>query len=215
MAFPPFWFCCCLSFHWTIPSKSKRDTPFHCTAYDYFRADWDGFCDYLRVVPREDIFRLSTSAAANKFCAWIQARTDVYIRNCKYQLMPLTSSWFLAASAAAIVHRNHFFHLYLQNKSSESKGKFRQAILIVAKGFLNLLKVLIKQNCLSLPWNVALGTFGKVLIVFSTKVKLLYLLYSTAQRCFFLLLIKPNCLVKVFLRTLILINQVLFTCFPF
>ena len=34
---------------------------------------------------------------------------------------------FLAASTAAIVHRNHFFHLYQQNKSSESKVKFRQA----------------------------------------------------------------------------------------
>ena len=29
--------------------------------------------------------------------------------------------------AAIIVHRNPFFHLYQQNKSSESKGKFRQA----------------------------------------------------------------------------------------
>ena len=34
---------------------------------------------------------------------------------------------FSAASAAAIVHRNHFFCLYQQNKSFESKVKFRQA----------------------------------------------------------------------------------------
>ena len=34
---------------------------------------------------------------------------------------------FSAACAAAIVHRNHFFRLYQQNKSSESKVKFRQA----------------------------------------------------------------------------------------
>ena len=34
---------------------------------------------------------------------------------------------FLAASTAAIVHRNHFFHLYQQNKSSEFKGKLKQA----------------------------------------------------------------------------------------
>ena len=27
----------------------------------------------------------------------------------------------------SLAHRNHFFHLYQQNKSSESKGKFRQA----------------------------------------------------------------------------------------
>ena len=32
-----------------------------------------------------------------------------------------------SSCAAAIVHRNHFFHCYQQNKSSESKVKFRQA----------------------------------------------------------------------------------------
>ena len=38
-----------------------------------------------------------------------------------------SSPWFSAACAAAIAHRNHFFHFYQQNKSSESKVKFRQA----------------------------------------------------------------------------------------
>ena len=36
--------------------------------------------------------------------------------------------WFSAAFAAPIFHRNHFFCFYQQNKSSESKVKFRQAI---------------------------------------------------------------------------------------
>ena len=34
---------------------------------------------------------------------------------------------FSATCAAAIIHRNHFFRLYQQNKSSESKVKFGQA----------------------------------------------------------------------------------------
>ena len=38
-----------------------------------------------------------------------------------------SSKMFSAACAAAIVHRNQLFRLYLQNKSSESKIKFRQA----------------------------------------------------------------------------------------
>ena len=38
-----------------------------------------------------------------------------------------SSTWFSAACAAAIVHRNHFFHLYQKGKSSGSKLKFRQA----------------------------------------------------------------------------------------
>ena len=50
-----------------------------------------------------------------------------YIPHCKYQFKPHSSPWFSAACAAAIVHRNHCFRLYQQNKSSESKVKFRQA----------------------------------------------------------------------------------------
>ena len=38
-----------------------------------------------------------------------------------------SSPWFSAARAAAIVHRNHFFHLYQKEKFSDSKVKFRQA----------------------------------------------------------------------------------------
>ena len=67
------------------------------------------------------------------------------------------------------------------------------------------LHMLIKQKSPLLPRNVALVTSGELLIVFSTKVNLLYLLYSTAQRCCLLHLIKQNCLLKTFLRTLILI----------
>ena len=31
-----------------FPSNSQRDALFHCIASDYYRADWDGLCDYLR-----------------------------------------------------------------------------------------------------------------------------------------------------------------------
>ena len=58
---------------------------------------------------------------------WVQVGIDVYIPHCKYQVKPHSSPWFSAACAAAIVHRNHFFHLYQKDKSSESKVKFRQA----------------------------------------------------------------------------------------
>ena len=110
-----------------FPINSKQDTPFHRVAYDYFRADWDGLRDHLRDVPWEDVFKLSASAAASEFCEWVQVGIDVYIPHRKYQVKPHSSPWFSAACAAAIVHRNHFFHLYEQNKSSETKVKFRQA----------------------------------------------------------------------------------------
>ena len=44
----------------------------------------------------------------------------------KYQVKHHLFPWFSAA-CAAIVHKNHFFHLYKQNKCSEFKVKFRQA----------------------------------------------------------------------------------------
>ena len=62
---------------------------------------------------------------------------------------PPLSPRFSAACASAIVHRNHFFCLYQQNKSSESKVKFRQdRLVIVAKRFLKLLNLhmLMKQK---------------------------------------------------------------------
>ena len=100
-----------------FPINSKQDSPFQCVAYDYSRADWDGLHDHLRDVPWENIYNLDASTAASEFCE----------PHRKYQIKPHSSPWFSAAFAAAIVHRNHFFRLYQQNKSSESKVKFRQA----------------------------------------------------------------------------------------
>ena len=107
-----------------FPTNSQQDAPFHRIAYDYSRADWDGLRDHLRDVPWEDIFKLGASAAASEFCEWVQVGIDVYIPHRKYQVKPHSSPWCLAA---VIVHKNHFFHLYQQNKSFESKVKFTQA----------------------------------------------------------------------------------------
>ena len=129
MAFPPLGNSdhVIVSFSIDFPRNSKQDTLFHRVAYDYSRADWDGICDHLRDVQWEDIFKLSSSAAASEFCEWVQVGINVYIPHHKYQVKPHSSPWFSGACAAAIVHRNHFFHLYQQNKSFESKVEFRQA----------------------------------------------------------------------------------------
>ena len=109
------------------PTISQRDTQFHRIAYDYSRADWDGLHDNLRDAPWEDIFKLSASAAASKFCEWVQVAIDVYIAYRKDQVKPHSSPWFSAACAAAIVHRSPFFRLYQREKSFDSKVNFRQA----------------------------------------------------------------------------------------
>ena len=109
-----------------FPTNSQQDAPFHRIVYDYSHADWDGLHDHLRDVPWEDIFKLGASAAASEFCEWLQVGIDVYNPHRKYQVKPHSSPWFSAAFAAAIVHRNHFFHLYHKDQSSDSKVKFRQ-----------------------------------------------------------------------------------------
>ena len=192
-----------------FPINSKQYTLFHRVAYDYSRADWDGLCDHSRDVPWEDIFKLSASAAASEFCEWVQVEVDVYIPHRKYQVKPRSSPWFSAACAAAIVHRNHFFCLCQQNKSSESKAKFRQAgnhckrVLEAAK-----LAYATKAKEFITSQTLALRIFGELLIVFSTKVNLLYLLYSMDRRCCLLHMIKQNYLLKTFPRTQTLMTLV-------
>ena len=187
-----------------FPVNSKQDAPFHCVAYDYSRADWDGLHDHLRDVPWEDIFKLGASTAASEFCEWVQVGIDVYIPHRKYQVKPHSSPWFSAACVAAIVHRNHFFRLYQQNKSSESKVKFRQA----SNRCKRVLETAKLAYATKIKESITLGTFGELLTVFSTKVNLLYLLYSTNRRCCLLHLIKQNYLLKTFPRTQILMTLV-------
>ena len=114
MAFPPLGSSdhVVISVFTDFPSNSQGDAPFHCIAYDYSRADWDSLGDQLRDIAWEDVFKLSASAAASEICEWIQVGIDVYIPHRKYQVKPHSSPWFSAACVAAIVPRNHFFHLY-------------------------------------------------------------------------------------------------------
>ena len=92
--------------------NAKQDALFHHIAYDYSPTDWGGFCDHLRNVPWEDIFKISVSAAANEFCDWGQIGIDAYNPHRKFQAKLHSSSGFSATCAAAIVHRNHFYCLY-------------------------------------------------------------------------------------------------------
>ena len=167
-----------------FPSNSQREAPFHRIAYDYSRADWDGLRDHLRDVPWEDIFKLGASATASEFCECVHLGTGLYIPHRKYQVKPHSSPWFSAACAAAIVHSNHFFRLQQREKSS--KVKFRQAgnrckrLLEAAKlAYANKTKESITSR------NLVLVTSSELLIVFSTKINLLYVLYSTARRVVF------------------------------
>ena len=181
MAFSPLGNSVVVSVSIDFPSNYQRDAPFHCIAYDYSCAIWDGLRDHFRDVSVEDIFKLSASVAG-KFCEWVQLGIDVYIPHRKYQAKP--HSWFSIACVADIVLRNYFFCLYQQNKSSESKVKFRQAINSYKRA-LEAAKLLYANSTKESILFQKLGSRGfrpmanKVL----NKGKSLYLLHSTAQRC--------------------------------
>ena len=63
--------------------------------------------------------------------------------------------------------------------------------------------MLLKQKSSSLPRNLAFGTFGELQTVFSTKVNLLYLLYSMDLRCCLLHLITISITPKMVKKVII------------
>ena len=146
------------------------------------------------IIPLKNILKLSASAAASELCELVEVALDVYIPHHQYQVKPHSCLWFSAAFAAAIVQRNHF-------------SRFPS----LQKGFLKLpnLHMLIKQNSPSLSRNLTLETFGKLPMIDKGKsASTQYILYLTAQKCCLLHMIKQNCLLKTFLKTLILMTQV-------
>ena len=106
---------------------SEKDAPYHCKAFDYSRGDWDGFRDLLRDVHWNNIYKYDASRAACEFSEWLQVGIDTYTPNGKYQVKPHLSLLFSPSCAAAIAHRNNFFHLYQRDKSAGSRALFRQA----------------------------------------------------------------------------------------
>ena len=104
-------------------SNSQQDAVFHCIAYDYSHADWDGLHDHLRDVPWEDILKLlllmnfvSGFRLELMYISLIENIRSSLIHPHGFQLILLLP-----------VHRNHFSHLQQKDKCSDSKVKFRQA----------------------------------------------------------------------------------------
>ena len=62
------------------------------------------------------ILKLGASGATSEFRERIQVGIDVEVPHHKYKVKPHSSSWFSAACAVGMAHRNHFY-LYQQIKS--------------------------------------------------------------------------------------------------
>ena len=168
----------------------------------------DGLFDHLRDVSWDDIFKLVVSAAVSEFCEWIQVGIDLYIPHRKCQGKFHLSAWFSAACAAATVYGNHFLHLYQQNKSSESKVKFRQAtnhwkrvLESVKLAYANKTKVYhFREIGSGDSWRIADVVLNKGKSAIPPQFNDLEVLSSASD--------KQNCLLKSFLRTLILMTWI-------
>ena len=118
--------------------------------------------------------------------------------------------WFSAAYAAAKVHRNHLFLLQHQNKSSKSKGKFRQANIVV-QWFLKLPHLDTKASIFSQKlgsrdfWRITNSVLNKGKSAIPPLFNSLVVLSSASD--------KAKLFAKTFLKTLILMTQV--SLYPF
>ena len=112
------------------------------------------------------------------------------------QLMLLP--WFIEITFFVCKNRINLLNLKFRHASNHWKGVLEAVKLSYAT----------KTKEAITPRNLAFRNFGKLLIVFSTKINLLYLLYSETQRCCLLHLIKQNYSLKTFLISLILMTWV-------
>ena len=103
------------------------DAPFHRKVFRYSKADWDGFRSFITDIPLSNIFKNCSSEIASQLSDWIFVGMETYIPSKTYQQKPNSQPWFTPECAAAIAHRNHFFHLYHQNRTDETKAEFKNA----------------------------------------------------------------------------------------
>ena len=120
-----------------------------------------------------------------------------------------SSAWFLPAFFTAIAHRNNFFYLLQQNKSSVFKVKFRQAKNPCRRVLeaTNLVQANKAKKC-STTQRFVSQDFWWIANSFLNKVSRLSLLYLMVLQYFLLYVIRQSCLLKYFLINLYLKNHV-------
>ena len=78
----------------------------------------------LGMLPWLDIFKHDATYVAKEITEWIEIGIDCYIPRRKFQLKPHSPPWSIPSCAAAIAHRNHYFHQYHRNATPENRKLF-------------------------------------------------------------------------------------------
>ena len=108
--------------------KGSNDVPFHRTVFRYSEADWDSLRLFIADAPISSFFKNKPTKIAKLLTEWIHAGMESFIPCKKYQQRPNSQPWFTPECAAAIAHRNHFFHLYHKDRFNETaEANFKAA----------------------------------------------------------------------------------------
>ena len=126
----------------------------------------------------------------------------IYISQCKYQVKPHSCPWLSAIFAAATAQKS-LFCLHQPNKFSESKVKLRKTSNI-CKRVLETAKLAYGNKTKGPITSQKLGSedFWQIANSFLNKAKSATPLLNSPEVLFLLHLIKQNCFLKAFLRTL-------------
>ena len=107
--------------------KESNDAPFHRTVFRYSEADWDSLRLFIADAPISSFFKNKPTKIAQLLTEWIHAGMESFIPSKKYQQRPNSQPWFTPECAAAIAHRNHYFHLYHKDRGVETEANFKAA----------------------------------------------------------------------------------------
>ena len=112
-----------------FPSNSKQDGPYHHIAIGYSHAG------RMALIINREMFCGRISWKSMVLLLLVSFESGLGRDWCICQMKPYSSSWFSAACASAIVHRNHFVILFTNkidldiNESSDRLVVFEKAIL--------------------------------------------------------------------------------------
>ena len=108
-------------------TSSTPSAPFHRTLYQFAKADWCGFRTFLSQVAEKHILSNDVHKSAQELAEWLQVGMEAYIPHRTYQVKPRSQPWFTPECAAAICQRNHFFHRYRRDSTTNNLNLFRAA----------------------------------------------------------------------------------------
>ena len=85
------------------------------------------FCTFLNQVSENIIRCDDVHAAAQELSEWLQIGMKAYIPHRTYQMKPHSQPWFSPECAAAICQRDHFYHQYKRDNSTDNLNQYKAA----------------------------------------------------------------------------------------